>query len=283
MRGSPSPAWAGTISKVSAALEQRFPAQLPAPSQSKGKWSLCPASLNPSAVPWFSTARDSLMQKKLCPWSFCSPHSELDVCPSAVCLVFPMAGKFGMGWSTATGPSQAADVINNPPLGKWDPWHWCFAVCQCARAWDGDEKTSWEQKKQQSFNWEKKKNKSFLKGRKIYVCLGCFSIDKSTQNHSKSGFRVKCPFYYRFTVNPWALKASFPSCFWSILFSSLCPANNSATSQKPNTFIHKLCGFEASTYQSRLRNSPPLPWSLDQVLTEGHLKTSKGIKSLYDN
>lgn len=111
----------------------------------KGQWSLSPASLNPSTVPWISTARDSLMQKKFCPWSFWSLHSEWMSVPLLYAL-FSLWQR-NLGWSTATGPSQAADVTNNPPLGKWDPWHWCFAACQCARAWGGDEKTSWEQKK----------------------------------------------------------------------------------------------------------------------------------------
>lgn len=209
VRGSPSPAWAGTITKVSAALGRGFLHILPALSQSKGKWSLCLAGLNPSAVPWISTAKCPLMQKKLCSLKVFWAHTVsewLSLC-CMPCFSYDRKIWHGMKYSNWTQPGSWCD--NNPPLGKWDPWHWFLAACQYARAWDGDEKTSWEQKKQQSFNWERKIYLFWEEEKKkrkpafrvfFYWC-------KHTQKHSKSGFRVKCPLYYRPTVKPWAFNS----------------------------------------------------------------------------
>lgn len=119
-RGSPSPAWADTINKVSAALEQRFPAQsassLPKQRQiiSLLSWpeSFCCAMNQHSKR--FPHAEETLLLK------FLSPHGERVTVPLLYALLFLRQGnfKFGMRWSTAAEPSQAADVTAIHPWGS---------------------------------------------------------------------------------------------------------------------------------------------------------------------
>lgn len=132
--------------------------------------------------------------------SFLEPTQWVGDCPSAVCLVFPTTGRFDKGWSTATGPSQAADVTTIHPWESGIPGTDSLQHVSMQehgmemRKHHGNRKSSRALTGREKYIFSERKKK-----RKGNQPSGCFSIDVSTHKNTPNldlGWNVL------FTIDP---------------------------------------------------------------------------------